>query len=86
MLYEVITSLPQILWCALLGVTCGLVAYLFLRMLHLAEAKFSAARIPVWLRAAAGGCATGLIAIRFVITSYSIHYTKLYDGGPPEAG
>jgi len=58
-------SLPQILWCALLGVTCGLVAYLFLRMLHLSEAKFSSARIPVWLRAAAGGCATGLIAIRF---------------------
>ncbi len=61
----ILQSLPQILWCAVLGAVCGLCAFLFIRMLHLAESKFSASRIPVWLRAAAGGCATGLIAVRF---------------------
>lgn len=58
-------SLPQILSCAVLGAACGLTAFLFIRMLHLAEARFSSSRIPVWLQAAAGGCATGLIAIKF---------------------
>lgn len=58
-------SFPQILTCAVLGAACGLAAFLFIRMLVSAETKFSASRIPVWLRAAAGGCATGLIAVKF---------------------
>lgn len=58
-------SFPQILACAVLGAACGLTAFLFIRMLVSMETKFSASRIPVWLRAAAGGCATGLIAVKF---------------------
>lgn len=58
-------SVPQILFCGALGAFCGLTAYLFVRALDSAETRFSSSRIPVWLRPAAGGAVTGLIAVRF---------------------
>lgn len=61
----VLASLPQILFCALLGAACGVIAHLFIRTLDSAERKFSSSGIPVWLRAAVGGGMTGFIAIGF---------------------
>lgn len=58
-------SLPQILLCGALGAFCGLTAHLFIRALDATESRFSASRIPVGLRAAVGGAATGLIAVKF---------------------
>ncbi len=61
----VLESLPQILFCVLLGAACGAIAHLFIRSLDSSEQRFSLSGIPVWLRAAVGGGMTGIIAIRF---------------------
>lgn len=61
----VLESLPQILICAALGAACGVIAQLTIRSLETTEQWFSSSRIPVWLRAAAGGGLTGIIAIKF---------------------
>jgi CIC family chloride channel protein len=61
----VLESFPQILFCAFLGVACGLIAQLFIRSLDVTEQRFSSSKIPVWLRAAVGGGMTGIIAIMF---------------------
>lgn len=61
----VLESLPQILFCVLLGAACGLIAQLFIRSLEVTEQKFSSSKIPIWLRAAIGGGMTGFIAIQF---------------------
>jgi chloride channel protein, CIC family len=58
-------TVPQMFLCGVLGAVCGVAAYLFIRALDAAETRFSASRIPLWLRAAAGGAATGLIAVKF---------------------
>jgi chloride channel protein, CIC family len=78
-------SLPQILSCGVLGVACGLAAFLFIRTLQYAEGKFSTSRIPVWLQAAAGGCATGLIAIQFpqVLGSDTLALDQALHGALP---
>ncbi|MGB7972217.1 MAG: chloride channel protein [Candidatus Deferrimicrobiaceae bacterium] len=61
----VLSSLPQILFCAVLGAACGGIAILFIRSLDRTDKIFSSSRIPVWLRAAIGGVVTGIIAIKF---------------------
>lgn len=61
----VLASLPQILFCALLGAACGAIAQMFIRSLNASERRFSSAPIPPWLRAAVGGGMTGIIAIWF---------------------
>jgi CIC family chloride channel protein len=60
-----LASFPQILFCAFLGASCGVIAQGFIRSLNWSEKTFSSSRIPVWARAAVGGGLTGIIAIWF---------------------
>jgi CIC family chloride channel protein len=60
-----LASMPQILFCAFLGIACGVIAQAFIRSLDATEKTFSSSRIPVWARAAVGGGLTGIIAIKF---------------------
>ena len=76
MLYEVITSLNMF---TLIGIGTG-VAYLYSLVASLFPQAFPAAfrghegNVAVYFEAAAV-----IITLVLVITSYSIHYTKLYD-------
>ncbi len=48
---------------ALLGVLCGLLAPLFLRLLRASETAFAALRLPAWARIGLGGLVVGAIAL-----------------------
>ena len=58
-------TLPQLPWFVLLGVLCGAVGALFLKLLRLGEQQFSRLRWPVYLRLMLAGLIVGVIAIGF---------------------
>lgn len=57
------TSLTQLPWFVCLGVACGGMGALFMKLLNLAEAAFKRVRAPIYIRLALGGLAVGLIAL-----------------------
>ncbi len=58
-------TLPQLPWFILLGVLCGAVGALFLKLLRFSETRFRKLNWPVYVRLAVAGFAVGLIAIGF---------------------
>ena len=59
------TTLPQLPWFVLLGVLCGAVGAVFLKLLHLGETQFNKLNWPVYLRLTLAGLMVGVIAIGF---------------------
>ena len=58
-------TLPQLPWFVLLGVLCGVVGALFLKLLRIGEQQFRKLNWPVYLRLTLAGLIVGLIAIVF---------------------
>ncbi len=58
-------TLSQLPWFVLLGLLCGVVAAVFLKLLRLGEQQFRKLNWPVWLRLMLAGLMVGLIAIVF---------------------
>jgi CIC family chloride channel protein len=58
-------TLSQLPWFVLLGVLCGVVGALFLKLLRLGEQQFRQLNWPVYLRLTLAGLMVGIIAIGF---------------------
>jgi CIC family chloride channel protein len=58
-------TLPQLPWFVLLGVLCGAVGAVFLKLLRLGEERFRKLNWPVYLRLTLAGFIVGIIAIGF---------------------
>ena len=58
-------TLPQLPWFVLLGVLCGAVGGVFLKLLRLGETQFRKLNWPVYLRLTLAGLMVGVIAIGF---------------------
>jgi CIC family chloride channel protein len=58
-------TLPQLPWFVLLGVLCGAVGAVFLKLLRLGEEQFHKLNWPVYLRLTFAGFIVGIIAIGF---------------------
>jgi CIC family chloride channel protein len=58
-------TLPQLPWFVLLGVLCGVVGAVFLKLLRLGEERFRKLNWPVYLRLTFAGFIVGIIAIGF---------------------
>ena len=58
-------TLPQLPWFVLLGVLCGVVGAVFLKLLRLGEAQFRKLNWPVYFRLTLAGFIVGVIAIGF---------------------
>ncbi|MGB7748313.1 MAG: ClcB-like voltage-gated chloride channel protein [Verrucomicrobiia bacterium] len=58
-------TLPQLPWFVLLGVLCGAVGTVFLKLLRLGETQFRKLNWPVYLRLTFAGFIVGIIAIGF---------------------
>jgi chloride channel protein, CIC family len=56
-------TLPQLPWFVLLGVLCGVVAAVFMKLLRLSEHLFRTLNWPIWLRLTLAGLIVGVIAI-----------------------
>ncbi len=71
-------SRKDLLWSALLGLLCGLVAMVFVLIYRRARALAIRARIPHWSKLAIGGLLTGLCGLAFV----SLYHGSLIPLGP----
>jgi CIC family chloride channel protein len=58
-------TLPQLPWFVLLGVLCGAVGAVFLKLLRLGEERFRKLNWPVYLRLTLAGLIVGIIAVGF---------------------
>jgi CIC family chloride channel protein len=58
-------TLPQLPWFVLLGVLCGVVGAVFLKLLRLGETQFHKLNWPVYLRLTLAGFIVGIIAVGF---------------------
>jgi CIC family chloride channel protein len=58
-------TLPQLPWFVLLGVLCGVVGAVFLKLLRLGEEQFRKLHWPVYLRLTLAGLIVGVIAVGF---------------------
>jgi CIC family chloride channel protein len=58
-------TLPQLPWFVLLGVLCGAVGAVFLKLLRLGEERFRKLNWPVYLRLTLAGLIVGVIAVGF---------------------
>jgi len=58
-------TLPQLPWFVLLGVLCGAVGAVFLKLLRLGEEQFRRLNWPVYLRLTLAGLIVGVIAVGF---------------------
>ena len=58
-------TLPQLPWFVLLGMLCGVVGAVFLKLLRLGETQFRKLNWPVYLRLTLAGFIVGIIAIGF---------------------
>lgn len=75
------TSILQLPWFMCLGLVCGAMGALFLKMLKLSEDRFRQLNWPIYAKLALGGLVVGLIAIQFpgvwgngyVITNRILH-------------
>src|SRR6185295_18159265 len=57
------TSVLQLPWFVILGVFCGVLGAVFLKMLRRAEDRFSQLRWPIYVKLALAGLFVGLVAI-----------------------
>src|SRR6185437_210635 len=55
----------QLPWFIVMGILCGGVSAVFLKLLHGSEDLFAKMRVPLYLRMAFGGVIVGVIALRF---------------------
>ncbi|HAO78726.1 MAG TPA: voltage-gated chloride channel ClcB [Verrucomicrobia subdivision 3 bacterium] len=60
-----VATLPQLPWFVLLGVICGVVGALFLKLLRIGEEQFRKLNWPVYLKLAFAGLIVGVIAVGF---------------------
>ena len=58
-------TLPQLPWFVLLGVLCGAVGAVFLKLLRLGEERFRKLNWPVYLRLTLAGLIVGIIAVGY---------------------
>jgi CIC family chloride channel protein len=58
-------TLPQLPWFVLLGVLCGAVGAVFLKLLRLGEERFRKLNWPVYLRLTLAGLIVGVIAVGY---------------------
>ena len=80
-------TLPQLPWFVLLGVLCGVVGAVFLKLLRLGEAQFRKLNWPVYLRLTVAGFIVGVIAIGFpgvCGNGYSVTNDILHEKFPPD--
>jgi CIC family chloride channel protein len=59
------SSVLQLPWFLLLGVICGLLGAIFLKMIRLSEERFGQLPWPIYLKLGLSGLVVGLIAIEF---------------------
>ncbi len=59
------TSILQLPWFICLGLACGVLGAVFLKLLNFSEAQFAKIRAPIYVRLALGGLIVGIIAIWF---------------------
>ncbi|MEK7781062.1 MAG: chloride channel protein, partial [Verrucomicrobiota bacterium] len=59
------TSVFQLPWFLLLGLGCGVLGAIFLKMIRQVKARFEQVRVPVYAKMAFAGLVVGLIAIEF---------------------
>jgi CIC family chloride channel protein len=59
------TSVTQLPWFVLLGVACGVLGAVFLKMLQGSEEYFGKLKIPIYIKLALGGLIVGIIAVQF---------------------
>ena len=60
-----LTGLHQLPWFLLLGVICGMLGAVFLKLLRRSHALFQGFKIPLYVKLALSGLVVGLIAIEF---------------------
>jgi chloride channel protein, CIC family len=58
-------TLTQLPWFLFLGITCGLMGALFLKMLRATEERFKVLKAPIYVRLALGGIIVGILALQF---------------------
>lgn len=59
------TSLGQLPWFIFLGLGCGALGALFLKMIRYTKARFNATSLPIYLKMALAGLIVGLLAIEY---------------------
>ena len=59
------TSVLQLPWFVLLGLGCGVMGAVFLKMIRQVRGRFEQVRQPIYVKMAFGGLVVGLIAIEF---------------------
>lgn len=59
------TSVLQLPWFVLLGLVCGVMGAVFLKMIRQVKGHFEQVRQPIYVKMALGGLVVGLIAIKF---------------------
>ena len=59
------TSVTQLTWFVLLGVACGGMGSLFLKLLRFSEENFARMKAPIFVRLTLGGLLVGIIAIAY---------------------
>ena len=59
------TSVFQLPWFVLLGLCCGVLGAVFLKMIRQVKARFEQVAVPIYVKMALGGLVVGLIAIEF---------------------
>jgi CIC family chloride channel protein len=59
------TSVAQLPWFVLLGIACGLMGAVFLKMLRRSEEAVGKWRAPIYVKLMVGGLAVGIIAVQF---------------------
>jgi CIC family chloride channel protein len=64
---EFTVTWPQLAYFAVLGISCGVVAVVFTRVLHFMERKFADMRLNAAIRPALGGIGLGVLGVMFVI-------------------
>lgn len=55
----------QLPWFVFLGILCGIMGAVFLKMIRFAKHRFAAVRVPIYVKMAIGGLAVGLLAIEY---------------------
>ncbi len=55
----------QLPWFVFLGIACGIMGAVFLKMIRFAKHRFAVVRAPIYVKMAIGGLAVGLLAIEY---------------------
>jgi CIC family chloride channel protein len=75
-----VTQIPTYL---VLGLTCGLIGALFVRMLDLSERMFAATKLPIYVRPLLGAILLGIIGFSIYCITSSESIPKFYGNGYP---